>query len=49
MTILGNSDENYSNNCDYEYKVPAKYITRAGQMKLIIKPEDDGREGLMRH
>ncbi len=43
-TALGISDENFSSTSDYEYRVPATFITRAGQMKLIIKPEDE-REG----
>ena len=42
IATLGISDK--QNSSDYEYRVPAKFITRAGQMKLIIRPEDE-REG----
>ena len=41
VAALGISDENHSSTSAYEYRVPAKFITRAGQMKLIIKPEDE--------
>jgi len=43
-TAFGIPDENHSSTNDYEYRVPTKFITRAGQMKLIIRPEDE-REG----
>ncbi len=45
-TTLGISGENQVDISDHEYRVPAKFITRSGQMKLIIRPADESEGGI---